>query len=123
MKHIITLIVFLICLNVQAQDSHFEWYGSINNIVTDSIIWQTTEVLSKGDSECLHEWAYSDEWRSGGNNGCLVMHYGWHCSWDDGMRNRICKACLRKEEQREQWYQHKYIRPETEYEKLEKELK
>ncbi len=72
-----------------------------------------------------HDWVYSEEWGAREGLGCLVNHNGLHCDWTDKMRHRICRKCLRKETQREYWYQHRDEPPEppkTEYEQLEERL-
>ncbi len=106
---------------------HIENFGKIrpNSVVTDSVVWRTVRVdsLNLGRAKCEHDWVYSEAWRAGGNTMCGVLHNGFHCDYDDMMRNRICKKCLRKETQREFWYQHREKPPQTEYEKLEKKLK
>lgn len=88
-------------------------------VVTDSIVWRSTDTLNVGDENCNHEWVFSDEERAGGSNFCLVNHNGWHCSYDDKVRYGICKKCLRKERFREQWYQSIFVPPKTEYEVLD----
>lgn len=98
-------------------------YGKV---ITDSVVWELTDVdsLNMGDTTCDHIWEYSEvNTVKPSNIGCLVMHNGFHCSWRDGVQSRICSDCLRKETWQEQWYQHRYIPSETEYEKLEKKLK
>lgn len=97
--------------------------GGFEPVVTDSVVWKTVGVDSVhvGDANCEHEWVNSKLWHVM-HTGCDVLHYGFHCSLDDAMRHRICKKCLRKETQREQWYQHRSEHVETEYEKLEKRL-
>lgn len=93
-------------------------------VVTDSVVWRTVSVdsLNTGKKNCKHDWVYSDTWRAGGNMQCCVLHHGEHCDYDDLMRNRICRVCLRKETQREFWYQHRAEPPESEYGKLENRL-
>ncbi len=97
---------------------------SANSVVTDSVVWRTVKIdsLNLGKESCKHKWVYSKGWRAGGSRFCGVNHDGFHCECDDMMRDRICKKCLRKETQRELWYQHANKPPETEYEKLEKKL-
>ncbi len=72
-----------------------------------------------------HEWVYSETWRT--NDGRYDLVYrnndGFHRGWDDLMRSRICKRCLRHEIQMEFWYQHRRVNPETEYEKLKRKLR
>ena len=108
-------------------DDYFygSWNFTYEPVITDSIIWRTTEIdsLNLGKENCDHVWIYSKDQQSNKMTSCAVNHMGFHCSWDDAWRNRICSQCLRKETQREHWYQHrkKYIK--TEYDKLEKLLK
>lgn len=122
MKRIIFSILLLSCFCYGEDVMKFFDFGYV---ITDSVIWRTVEVDSNnlGVDTCKHKWVYSETWRAGGDRGCLVLHYGFHCSWDDRMRNKICKKCHRKETQREFWYQHRAEHVETEYEKLDKKSK
>jgi len=93
-------------------------YYNLPDVVTDSIVWITIQVLNVGDVNCKHRWVYSKEVKTS-NIGCLVDHKGFHCNWNDMEKYRICKICLRKEHQREKWYQHKNYPKKTEYEVLD----
>ena len=128
MKKLILIIAILFCgSSLKSQEFYdFSWpYENTGSVVVDSIVWKTVSVDSQnlGDKDCEHIWTHSATWRAGGNAGCLVMHWGSHCSWDDSMRDRICSQCTRKETQREFWYEHRKKHIETDYEKLEKKLK
>lgn len=91
-------------------------------VITDSIVWNTIEVALAGDSLCVHDWVYSKRWRTNSNISCLVMHYGFHCSWNDAHRGLICRKCHRKEIQKETWYQHRKKHIPTDYELLEAKI-
>lgn len=105
-------------------NGEFFW-DAFEFVVTDSIVWRTISADGShlGDENCQHEWVYSNTWRAGYAKGCLGLHHGFHCPYDDQMRNRICGKCFRKETQREFWFQTQQEHIETEYEKLEKKLK
>ena len=94
-------------------------------VVTDSTVWRTVAIdsLNLGKPDCNHDWKYSKARRFGGNLGCLVNHNGSHCDWDDMVRERICKLCLRWESQREVWYQHRKQPEKTEFDSLLGKLK
>jgi hypothetical protein len=93
------------------------WYA------TDSVKWlfDGVDSLNEGDPLCSHVWEIKE--LPGSNMSCLVMHPpGQHCSWNDVRREKICKICLRHEYEREHWYQHQGIEPESEFDKLKKQL-
>lgn len=102
-------------------------YGNPFNVVTDSIVWRTIEVINPGDTDkCKtlrgrykHDWVYSETWAKGDGVGCLVLHHGFHCDWDDRERYAICKDCKRKIHEKQQWYQHSSNPPKSEYEMLD----
>jgi len=96
-----------------------------NNVITDSIIWKTVDVYNVGNKKCNHKWIYSESKhiQSYEGIGCLVLHNGFHCDWDDLIRNRICEKCLRKEKQREFWYEHIKKKAKTAYQMLDQKLK
>ena len=123
-KLFIVLAIFVMCNCAKSQEIYdFSWsYEKYGSVIVDSIVWKTVAVdsLHLGKNDCNHIWTYSKEWRAGGNKGCLVSHNGSHCSRDDRMRDRICSHCMRKETQREFWYEHRKKYIETDYEKLEK---
>ena len=128
------LIVFLLLWAVSGnagppghEASVFRWnggFGTFEPVITDSVVWRTVSVdsLHLGDEKCKHSWTYSKTWRAGGAIVCGVLHGGFHCSWDDLMRDRICGKCFRKETQREFWYQREKEHVKTEYEILEERL-
>lgn len=90
--------------------------------VKDSTGWRVAEVINEGDTDCVHEWIEGNFSTAKPGVGCLVYHNGGHCSYDDRVKDRICKKCLRKEHLREDYYEHFEPNPETEFEKLEKRL-
>jgi hypothetical protein len=116
MKHFLTT---LLILTWTAGMGQYQWYFKENNIVTDSIVWRTIDTLRQGDRNCKHEWVYSEEHPF--NIGCLVLHHGWHCDWDDMCRDAICRKCRMKISQRQQWYQHEVKPPKSEYECLDED--
>lgn len=123
MKALISLV--LICgLNGRAKP-FFEWQTLKMDIVTDSIVWRVTKIdsLNLGNENHKHDWIYSTISYDYLDRGCLVMHHGFHCDWDDGRKERICSICHRHEYMREFWYQHRYISPKTDYDKLKDKLK
>lgn len=89
--------------------------------ITDSITWVATDTTTfKGDSKCAHEWIYGKpdfstvSWRF----GCLVNHDGAHCDYDDDVREKICRKCLRSVIEREKWFQRFVAPPKSEFEIL-----
>jgi hypothetical protein len=95
-------------------------YGSIDffqrdNVVTDSIIWYETSTARIGDTLCKHNWVYGNNTTASPMYGCLVLHHGFHCSYDDGIRDKVCKKCGRLVTEREQWYQHRQPPPKSEF--------
>lgn len=89
--------------------------------VTDSVVWKSDGVVFAGKENCKHDWAFSESSTNPeyGYFGCGAMHgKGEHCSYDDKFRNKICRACLREEREREHWYQHYVVHPKTEFELL-----
>ena len=122
MKTTLTLILFLIWITGVGQ-----YFGSSNikfePVITDSVVWRIISISVTGDTTCNHEWVYSEARDVNPGYGCLVLHYGFHCSEHDLIRSRICRKCFRKENQREFWYQHRQKHILTEYEVLEDSLK
>jgi len=118
---------------LRAQDFKAGVFPSIGDgylfqsVVTDSVVWNIVAVDSAnlGDSTCVHEWEYSKVSNYGSDNmiSCAVYHAGFHCGWNDGQKTRICARCLRKEDMRETWYQHRYTPPPTKYDSLNARLK
>jgi len=90
--------------------------------VKDSTKWIITDTLNVGDEKCNHDWEEGEFSTAGAGRGCLVYHNGGHCSYDDKVKSRICKKCLRKEKLREEYYEHFQTNPETEFERLEKKI-
>ncbi len=124
-KKTLLIIAIILAANSLKSQVYYDFpIEKTQEVIVDSIVWKIVEVdsLNLGKEGCDHAWSYSDEWRAGGNMGCLAMHYGSHCSYDDRMRDRICSQCFRKETQREFWYEHTKKHIETDYEKLEKKL-
>ena len=136
MKRLILIIAILLCAGslmgqIVPLDSitFYPFWGSgYSNgepVITDSVVWRTVSIdsLNLGKEDCNHIWIVGAGRYPNNTVGCLVDHNGFHCDWDDALRDRICCQCLRKETQREFWYQHRKKHIETEYEKLEKKLK
>ena len=125
MKYLI-MFIFL-CSVIHSQDFSNQGFGFYDNgyVVTDSVIWRTISVdsLNLGNINCVHQWVYSRTRLAMLGVGYGVFHNGFHCSYNDRIRDRICKLCLRKETQRESWYQHREEPPKTEYEILKEKLK
>lgn len=89
--------------------------------VTDSVAWKPNGILFAGKDNCKHDWCFSESGHSSAyiTWGCLTIHgKGEHCSYQDKVRSKICRLCLREESERERWYQH-YVAPQkTEFEVL-----
>ena len=106
-------------LNVQTDTvyayAQFGW-------VTDSIKWVVTDTTFEGDCKCEHDWVYGEPDIAGygfATYSCLVYHPpGQHCDFNNDVREKICRHCLRSEIEREQWYQHLVAPPKSEFEKL-----
>ena len=126
--------IFL-CIMLLANIAHSQYIPE-NSIFFKDLEWTTVWVdsLNPGDTTCQHEWIYSETWRAGrigalrpedsNDDACCVYHTDGHCPWDDSMRGRICKKCMRHEVQRGYWNIIPVIyNPETEYEILQKQLK
>ncbi len=133
MRYVMLVLVMMVFLgNAYSQEVYiYDNWGLLEEQQYDynyDIKWVVVSVdsFNLGDEDCEHEWVYSKEWRAGGNMGCLVMHHGGHCSWDESMRDRICEKCLRKERQREVWYliswEEIITKEERRYNELEEKL-
>ena len=126
MRKIIYLIIFL-STAVYPQWDYWDNFnlGFENNVVTDSIVWKIVEIdtANLGNELCNHDWVYSKTRYAKPFSGCLVMHHGFHCDYNDKVRDRICRKCMRKETEREFWYQHRVTPDKTEYELLEEKLR
>lgn len=90
--------------------------------VTDSIKWVSTDTTFEGDCKCEHDWVYGEPDIAGygfATYSCLVYHPpGQHCDFNNDVREKICRHCLRSEIEREQWYQHFVAPPKSEFERL-----
>jgi len=90
--------------------------------VTDSIKWVATDTMFKGDCKCEHDWVFGepnyDVSGSGLSIGCLVDHNGGHCDYDDDVREKICRKCMRSVIEREKWYHRFVAPPKSEFEIL-----
>lgn len=89
--------------------------------VTDSIKWVADDTLYVGDKDCVHDWLYGEPEITGFERSisCLVYHpQGQHCDWGDGLREKICRNCMRSEIERERWFQHFVAPPKSEFEIL-----
>jgi len=135
MKTIIILLSFISLTGVSQQWVTLEQMdlqiNKSHNVVTDSIVWRTVEVINPGDTDkCKtlnghywHDWVHSETWAKGDGIGCCVYHAGFHCDWDDRERYAICKDCKRKIHEKQQWYQHSINPPKSEYEMLDDEIR
>lgn len=91
-------------------------------VVTDSVRWVgVADSLHLGTPGCRHQWVYGDSLRASGV-GCAVFHNGFHCPYDDRKRIAICRRCLRREYQREMWYQRREEAVRSEYDILKDSL-
>ena len=77
-------------------------------VVTDSKEWIDREVKVESSTDCVHEWVFSIGSIPKRYFGvsCAVMHSGFHCSWNNLWREKICEKCGRLVSQEEIWHQH-----------------
>lgn len=86
--------------------------------ITDSIKWVPTDTTFEGEEDCKHEWVWSESYHQVGAFTHSDYHNGDHCSRNDMLREKICRACLRSIVEREKWFQHYVAPPKTEFERL-----
>lgn len=90
--------------------------------VTDSITWVPIDTTFVGESNCQHAWVYGEPDIAGDGfvtHSCLVYHPpGQHCDFNNDVREKICRRCLRSVIESEQWFQHFVAPHKTEFEIL-----